>query len=243
MLPKIDVPIHEIKLPLLKKTVKYRPFLVKEEKILLMAMEAGDEKTITEAIKQIINNCCLDDIDVDSLPLVDMEYLFLNLRARSIGEIVELQYKCNNTVKDETGQDTTCNNIVPLEVNLLDVKPTIDKTHTNKIELTPNMGMMMKYPNFKMIETVEGENEVERLMNLILDSIELIYDKDTIYYSKDVDRKELLEFVESLTKEQFDKVQLFFTTLPKIKKDLDFKCKKCGHSEKITIEGIQNFFV
>ena len=243
MLPKIDVPVYELKLPILKKSIKYRPFLVKEEKILLMAMEAGDEKTVIDAVKQIINNCCLDDIDVNSLALVDMEYLFLNLRARSIGEVVELQYKCNNTVQDENGQDKICANVVPIEVNLLDIKPQIEKDHTNKIEFSPNMGMMMKYPNMKMIEVVEGESEVEKMMNLILDSVDLIYDKDTIYYSKDIDRNELLEFIESLTKEQFEKVQKFFTTLPKIKKDLDFKCKKCGHNEKVTIERNQNFFV
>lgn len=243
MLPKIDVPVYEIEMPLLKKKFRYRPFLVKEEKILLMAMESNEEKATVDAIKQIVNNCCLDEIDIETLPLVDLEYFFLNLRARSIGETVELQYKCNNTVKDENGEEKTCNNIVPLEVNLFDIRPEIADNHTNKIELSNELGIVMRYPNFKMIENVTGENEVDRLMNLILDTIELVYDKDNVYYSKDVERKELLDFVESLTKSQFEKIQEFFVTLPKIKKDLDFHCKKCNHKERITVEGIQSFFV
>ena len=241
-LPKLDVPIYELNLPLLKKKVKYRPFLVKEEKLLLMAMESEDEKEVVNTIKQIINNCCLDDIDVDNLPILDLEYFFLNLRAKSISEVSELQYKCNNKIKDDSGEEKTCNNVVKLDFNLLDVKPQIEKNHTNKIELGPKMGVVMKYPNFKMVESIETGSEVETLLKIIVECVDYIYDEDNIYYKKDVTEKELQEFVESMSREQFSKIQTFFDTMPRLKKEVEFKCTKCGYNEKIMVEGLQNFF-
>lgn len=241
-LPKLDVPIHELYLPLSKQKVQFRPFLVKEEKILLMAMESKDENSALLPIKQIINNCCLSDIDVDGLPVTDLEFFFLNLRARSIGEVVELQYKCNNTVPDENGEEKKCNNVVRFDVNILDIKPEIDPEHTNKIELTDKLGIVMRYPTLKMMENAKG-SEVERLMDVIIDSVDYIYDDESIYYKKDVPKKELLDFIDGMTKEQFAKLQKFFETMPKIKKDVDFTCNKCGYHEKITVEGIQNFFI
>lgn len=241
-LPKLDVPIHELYLPLSKQKVQFRPFLVKEEKILLMAMESKDENSALLPIKQIINNCCLSDIDVDGLPVTDLEFFFLNLRARSIGEVVELQYKCNNTVPAENGEEKKCNNVVRFDVNILDIKPEIDPEHTNKIELTDKLGIVMRYPTLKMMENAKG-SEVERLMDVIIDSVDYIYDDESIYYKKDVPKKELLDFIDGMTKEQFAKLQKFFETMPKIKKDVDFTCNKCGYHEKITVEGIQNFFI
>lgn len=241
-LPKLDVPIYELNLPLLKKKVKYRPFLVKEEKLLLMAMESEDEKEVVSTIKQIINNCCLDELDVDMLPILDLEFFFLNLRAKSISEVSELQYKCNNKIKDDAGEEKSCNNVVKIDFNILDVKPVIDKEHTNKIELTPKMGIVMKYPNFKTVESVEQTTEIETLMKIIIECIDFIYDEDNIYYKKDVDFKELQEFVENMSREQFAKIQKFFDTMPKLKKEVEFKCTKCGYKEKIEVEGIQNFF-
>lgn len=247
MLPKIDVPIYELDLPLSKKKVKFRPFLVKEEKILMMAMESDTDDSSLLAIKQIITNCCLsDNVDIETLPITDLEYFFLNLRARSVGEIVDLQYKCNNKVKDEeSGEEKDCNNVVKLEVNVLDIKPEISESHTTKIALSPNMGIVMKYPSFKVVEEnekIQG-GEVEKLMNVLINCIESVYTEDSIFYSKDISKEELSNFIESLTREQFVKVQEFFDTMPKIKKELDFTCKKCGYHENITVEGLQSFFV
>ncbi len=246
MLPKIDVPIFELDLPLTKKKVKFRPFLVKEEKILLMAMESDKEDSSILAIKQIITNCCLsEDIDIEALPITDLEFFFLNLRARSVSEVVDLQYKCNNKVKDDKDEEVECGNNVKLSLNILDIKPEIAEGHSTKIELTPTMGIIMKYPSFKTIEAtekIEGGG-VEKLMATIMNCIESVYTEETIFYAKDVSSQELSEFVESLTREQFAKVQLFFETMPKIKKKIDFDCKKCGYHENITVEGIQSFFV
>jgi hypothetical protein len=241
-LPKLDVPIFTIDLPLSKTKLRYRPFLVKEEKLLLIAMESDDEKTIMDTIKQIINNCCLDDVDTETLPITDLEYFFLHLRARSIGEIVDLQYKCNNKVKDDAGEEVECGNNVKLKVNVLEIEPTFNDKHTNKIELTDKLGIVMKYPNFATIDKVKSNNDVEQILGIIMNCVDYIYDEDSIYYRKDISDEELTEFIENLTQKQFAKVQEFFETVPAIKKEMDFKCNKCGYQEKILIEGIQNFF-
>lgn len=237
-LPKISVPLYELKLPLTKQEITFRPFLVKEEKILLMAVEADDEKSILLAIKQIVNNCVINDIDIDSLPMTDLEFIFLNLRARSINEIVELSYTCNNNIDDKK-----CGNLVKFDVNLLEIYPTIPENHTSKIDFGANIGIVMKYPNFKIYEKMDKtKSEIESMIGLLIECVDYIYDADTIYYSKDTTKEELQDFLESLTQEQFKKVQDFFNTMPKIKTTVKFDCTKCGYKENIEVEGIQNFF-
>jgi DNA-directed RNA polymerase subunit M/transcription elongation factor TFIIS len=243
MLPKIDVPIYDVQLPLTKKKIRYRPFLVKEEKLLMMAMEANDVKGITTTIKQIANNCILDDVDVDDLPVLDIEFLFLQLRARSVNEIVDLSYKCNNKIVDTEGKENTCNHIVKINFNLFDIKPIYDQTHTNKIELSSELGLVMRYPTFESIEMIEDESDVNKVFSILDNCIDYIYDRDNVYYAKDTTKEELREFIESMTRDQFEKVKNFFDTMPKLKKRVDFKCGKCGYSENIEVEGLQNFFV
>ena len=243
MLPKIDVPLYEITLPLLQKKVKIRPFLVKEEKILLMAMESEDEESVLLAIKQIINNCLIEDFDVDSLPILDLEYLFLQLRARSVGEIIDLQYKCNNDVKDAEGNDKKCNSVIKMNFNALEIEPEVNENHRKKIQLTPKLGVVMKYPDFKLIDNLKKVTESESLIKIVVGCIEYIYDDESIYYAKDSTEEELTDFIDSLTRDQFNDIQNFFDTIPKIKKVLDFKCSKCSYEDKIILEGIQSFFV
>lgn len=245
MLPKVDVPIYELELPLSKKRVKFRPFLVKEEKILLMAVESDDEKAALLAIKQIISNCCLEqDFDINKLPVVDLEYFFLNLRARSVGEVVNLQYKCNNNVKNEENKEVKCNHVVPIDINLLNIKPEMNADHSDKIQLSEKLGIVMKYPTFDNIEKADSnKGQIETIMELITECIDCVYDEDSVYYTKDVPKKEVEDFVENLSQDHFKKIQKFFDTLPKIKQNVNFKCNKCGYEENIDIEGIQNFFV
>jgi hypothetical protein len=244
MLPKIDVPLYEITLPLMKKKVKFRPFLVKEEKILLMAAESKDETGVILAIKQILTNCLVTKIDVDDLPILDFEYLFLHLRARSVGETVDLQYQCNNEI-DEGGEKRKCNSLVKLSFNALEVEPELNGKETNKLELTPKLGIVLKYPTFGSIEkmtSIEQINPTNVVVETILGSIDYIYDDESIYYAKDTPKEELIEFIDSLTREQFGKIQQFFENIPKLTKKLDFKCGKCGYSDNIEVEGIQSFF-
>lgn len=243
MLPKLDTPIFTIELPLTKKKLRYRSFLVKEEKILLMAIESQDEKQIMDSIKQVINNCCLDEIDVDALPIIDLEYFFINLRARSVSEVSDLQYKCNNKIVDESGTEKICGNLVDMSINLLDIQPERDPEHSNKIEITNKMGVVMLYPSVKMMEEIKGETEVEQTMSIIVNCIDYIYDEERIYYRKDITDEEIVEFIESMNKQQFEKIQKFFNTIPKMKKTVHFECNKCGYKEDIVIEGMQNFFV
>jgi hypothetical protein len=241
MLPKIDVPIYEITLPLLQKKVKIRPFRVKEEKILLMAMESEDDAAVLLAIKQIVNNCCVEDMDVDSLPVLDLEYMFLQLRARSIGEIIDLQYRCNNDVDNE-GETKKCNNIIKLSFNALEVEPQTEEGHKKEIQLTPKLGVVMKYPDFKLVNKISNLSETEMIAKMVAGCIDYIFDSDSIYYAKDASEAELIDFIDSLTREQFEKIQEFFDTVPKMKKNLTFKCSKCGYEEELVLEGIQSFF-
>lgn len=243
MLPKLDVPTYELKLISTNKTVKFRPFLVKEQKLLLMAAEATELKDVVSTVKQVVKNCVLDDIDVDSLPIFDLEYLFLNLRARSVGEVVDLKYKCNNKVKNEEGKEIECGNLESFKVNLLEVKPNKNDSHNNKIMLSEKLGIMMKYPNFEMIEQLQGKNEGDLILEMVIDCIDYIFDEDNVYRSKDTPKEELIDFVESLQQKDLDKIQKFFETAPKLKTNLNFKCKKCGYKEDISVEGLQSFFV
>jgi hypothetical protein len=244
MLPKIDVPLYELKLPLSKKKIKFRPFLVKEEKILLMAMESDNQDSILLAIKQILNNCIVSKINIDDLPIVDFEFLFMHLRARSVSELVELQYRCNNDVEVE-GEKKKCDNLVKLSFNALEVEPDL-KDVKERIELTPKLGIAMKYPTYKGVEELTKNNEkisaADVVARTIINSIDYIYDEESVYYAKDVPENELVEFIDSLTREQFLKVQAFFETLPKLKKEINFKCPKCQYEESLVLEGIQSFF-
>jgi hypothetical protein len=243
MLPKLDVPIYELKLISNGKIVKFRPFLVKEQKIFLMASQSEDAKEVIDAIKQVLSNCVVDDTDVTSLPVFDLEFLFLNLRAKSVGENVELNYVCNNLVKNEKDgeEEEACGGKIKLNVNLMEVDTIKNPEHTNKIMLTDKLGLMMKYPSFDIIKKLNIQNESE-LLKVIISCIDYIFDENEIYYAKDTTEEELTDFIESMQQSDVQKIQKFFETMPKISKNVEFKCKKCGYEEKITIEGIQNFF-
>ena len=243
MLPKLDVPIYEIKLISTGKTIRFRPFLVKEQKLFLMASESTDAKETINTIRQVLKNCILDEVDVASLPTFDLEFLFMNLRARSVEEVVDLKYKCNNIVKDEEGKDSTCTGSVEFKLNLLEIEPNKNPNHTNKIQLTDNLGIALKYPSFDMIQKYENKSENEVMSGVLVDCIDYIYDKDQIYYAKDSSKEELNDFVDNLQQKDLEKIKVFFDTMPEIKKDVHFKCPKCGYEEDIAIKGLQNFFV
>lgn len=243
MLPKLDVPIHEVKLLSTGKVIRFRPFLVKEQKLFLMASESEEPKETVNVIRQVLRNCIIDDINVDDLPTFDLEWLFMHLRARSVEEVVDLKYKCNNVVKDEKGEDARCTGTVNFKLNLLEVEPIKHPNHTNKIQLTENLGICLKYPSFEMIQKYEDMNEAEIMSKVLVDCIDYLYDKEQVYYAKDNTREELEEFVDNLQQKDLEKLRDFFDTMPEIKKDVHFKCPKCGYEEEISIKGLQNFFV
>jgi hypothetical protein len=238
MLPKIDVPSYEIELPLSKKKIKYRPFLVKEQKNLLMAMESKETSTIHQTIKDILYNCTLtEDIDLDKLPIIDIEYYFINLRAKSVGEVVESKYRCNNVVEDKE-----CGNIMDAEINLLDIK--VNKPEVNsEIQLTDKLTIKMKYPEFGVVkDSLKFDNLNDITFNMIAQSIEYIYDGEQFYYAHESTPKEMLEFVEGMNQSQFLKVEEFFNNLPQMKETIKMRCSKCGFDHTIEVEGLENFF-
>lgn len=238
-LPKIDTPIFYLKLPLSQKEIKFRPFLVKEQKNLLMALEADDKQTIERNIRQILHNCTLtEDIDIDKLPVVDVEFYFINLRAKSVGEIVENNYICNNEVEGKK-----CGNKMKVVIDLNTIQIDNFSPDDSLIKLTDNITMKLKYPEFSIVERLSNtDNTIEAAFRVIVESIEYIFDGDQYYYANETDPRELMEFVESLNQEQFGKLESFFDKIPKIKKDLDIKCSKCGYDHSITVEGLENFF-
>lgn len=238
-LPKIDVPIYNLILPSTEEEISYRPFLVREEKILLMAMEGNDEKEIVTAIKQIINNCVLTKgIKVDKLPLFDLEYILLNLRAKSMGDEIVMNYK------REGCPEKDCQPI-EIKINANEIKIVKDPDHTNNIKITDSVGVIMKYPDINMMNKINnlmGEMNTEDIFEIVTRCIDKIYDDEDIQSSSDYTYKELKEFVMNLTQENFKKVESFFNTLPKLKKDVSFDCKRCGYNEKVEVEGLSNFF-
>lgn len=238
-LPKLDVPTYEIELPISKKKIKYRPFLVKEQKNLLMALESNESSTIQQNVRDILNNCTLTEgINIDKLPIIDVEYYFINLRSKSVGEIVETRYRCNNEVEEKV-----CGNIMEASVNLQNIQPYREEEVSPEIQLTDKVMIKMKYPEFGIIkDSLNMEDITEVTFNLISESIEHIFDGDQFYYAHEAEPGEMLEFVEGLNQAQFEKVEHFFNNLPKLKETVEMTCSKCGFYHKIDVEGLENFF-
>jgi hypothetical protein len=239
-LPKLDVPTYELELPISKKKIKYRPFLVKEQRNLFMALESSDSNSMQESIKDILYNCTLTEgIDFDKLPIVDIEYYFINLRAKSVGEVVDSKYRCNNEVEGKE-----CGNIMENQINLTDIKPIRDKEVSPDIQLTDKVSIRMKYPEFGMVkDSLKIEDIAEITFNMIANSIESIYDGEQFHYPAEAAEGEMIEFVETMNQQQFEKVEEFFNNLPKLKTNVKMTCSKCGFNHDIPVEGLESFFV
>lgn len=249
-LPKIDLPIFELKLVSQPNPIRFRPFLVKEEKLLLMALQSSNESEILNTIKQVINNCLVDELDIDKLPIFDLEYLFLNVRARSIGEKLETYYVCRNVVgkqQNEEGveEEVQCMHMMPIEVNLLEIKPAINDLPT-KIYITKTIGIQLKYPNlktFKVIDNILLEEGSKELFDMIFGCTEYVFDGEQIYYSNETPKEEFYTFLDSLTQEQFDKITDFFEMIPTISLEVDHECNKCNFKHTLRMEGLNDFFI
>lgn len=237
-LPKIDTPVYDLTLPLSQKHIKFRPFLVKEQKNLMMAMEANDGETIQRNVKQVLINCTLNDIDVESLPVVDIEYYFINLRARSVGEVVENRYVCTNEVDGKQ-----CGGKMEATFNLLEIGVEKDPNIKDEISLTDTISIKLKYPEFSIVDKLaDKDSAVDLVFEIITDSIEYIYDGEQFYYANETPKEELMQFIESLSQEQFSKLENFFNNLPKLSKTVEMKCPKCGMDHSIRMEGLESFF-
>jgi hypothetical protein len=243
-LPKIEVPTYELELPISKKTIKYRPFLVKEQKVLLMAMESGDTKTVQNAVIDVLNVCVLTpNFDIFRTPIIDVEFLFLNLRAKSVGEVVENKYRCNNEVDDGEGGKKECGNTIETKINLTEIVPVKEKEIDPEIKLNEKIVVKMKYPEFNIMrDSIDSNNITEVTFKLIASCIEYIYDGEQFYYANETPIEELVEFIENLSQEHFELLEEFFNNMPKMTKKVEMTCKKCGFLHSFEVEGMESFF-
>jgi hypothetical protein len=242
MIPKVDLPIYELTLPSNGKKIRIRPFIVKEEKLLLMAVESNDEKTIIDTTKQILNNCVIDgqDFNIDKLPFFDIDYLFISLRAKSIGESVDINYTCNNI----TGSGNRCGNTFPAKIDVSNCSVIKDDTISKDIQLSSKMLVKMKYPNYTTMKLIlENDNIINKKINIIAGSIEMIQDGDNVYTSKDFTKQELVEFIENLTQEQYRRLEYFVDNFPSFVITSQATCDACGYTHKLEYKDFASFFV
>ena len=236
-LPKIDAPVYELDLPLSKKHIRFRPFLVKEQRNLMMALESDDKGNIEKNIRQVLHNCTLTEgIEIDDLPILDVEYYFLQLRARSVGEVVENKYKCENLIDEKP-----CGNLMESNLNLLDIKVNMPENQSDVIQLNNKLSIKLKYPEFSIL-SANISSATDLAFSMIVNSIEYIFDGEQYYYAKESSIEELTEFVESLNQQQFSKIEDFFSNLPTLNKTIQMDCKKCGFHHTIEVEGLESFF-
>jgi hypothetical protein len=234
-LPKLTTPTYELEIPSTDAKVKYRPFLVKEEKILMMAMESKASADITQAVKDIVSECTFNKVKIDDMPMFDVEYIFLNIRSKSVGEISKLKLLCPDDKKT----------YADIEVNLNEVKVQVGDDHTNKIDLGNGMGMIMKYPTIDSfaesgIKDITPSNMLEVISTCILQIFE--DEGKKVYDTKDQTQKEVTEWIEGLNTKQFQDVQKFFETMPKLKHEITIKNPKTKVESKIMLNGLNDFF-
>ena len=234
-LPKLTTPTYELEIPSTDEKIKYRPFLVKEEKILMMALESKSSGDITQAVKDIVSECTFNKVNIDLMPMFDVEYIFLNIRSKSVGEVSKLKILCPDDKK--TYAD------VELDLNKVNVQ--VGEDHTNKIELGNGMGMIMKYPSIDSfkdsgIRDINASNMLEVISTCILQIFE--EEGKKVYDPKDQTKKELTDFIEQLNTKQFKDVQKFFDTMPKLKHEITVKNPKTKIESKITLSGLFDFF-
>jgi hypothetical protein len=236
-LPKIATPTYELELPSTGQTIKYRPFLVKEEKLLVIALESEDTKQITTAIKTVIKNCVeTKGIKVESLPTFDIEYLFLNIRAKSVGEEIELNVICPDD--EETN--------VTVKIDVDDIKVKTNPDHTNKIKLDDSLMMEMKYPSLdqfiKNNFDMSSNNAMEQSFELVASCVDKIYNEEEVWSAADVTKKELMDFLDQMNSSQFKEIEKFFETMPKLSHTINVTNPNTKVESEVILEGLSSFF-
>jgi len=239
-LPKVSTPVFELDLISSNKKVKFRPFLVKEEKSLLVALESGDDKTIYNTLKSVLKSCILTrGIKVDELPSFDLEYLFLNIRGKSVGETVELLVTCKDDGETQ----------VPLTIEMSDIKLNVPDEHNDTIDLGNNLFLKLKYPSLEqfvqnnfIVSELKSTDLVEKTFDSVADCIDQVYNEDEAWSASECTKKESLDFVGQLSSNQFQKIEEFFTTMPKLSYKTTVKNPKTKKDNDVVIEGLSNFF-
>lgn len=231
----INTAKYDVHLPISDITVEYRPYLVKEEKILMMALESRDEKQILKATQDIIEACTFNKIKAKDLPTAELELLFLKLRAKSVGESTRVGYKC-----------TACEAENEIIVDLNEIEIDTSSVVNPKVMITEDVGVMLKYPTTAEVNKIiasKDKSEITATFAMIGSCIDAIFDAENVYEAKNLERKDIDQFVESLSSAQFEKIKQFFEGMPKLRKDVSFDCTACGKHNHVMLEGLQNFFV
>lgn len=239
-LPVVNAPKHTTVLPFSKKKIEYRAFLVKEEKLMLIANESKEQKDVIEAIAQVVESCTFGKVDVNTLSKVDFEWLLVKMRQLSKGNEVSFGYKCKNEVDGKE-----CGHVTEVGGNLEKIEYR-DENESNAILLDGDIGVKMRMLSIadaeKYSAITEGEVGVDDVFNLVAECIESVFDAEQVWEAKDTPRQELIDFIENLSPEQFSKIQEWFLKMPRLVLEIGFKCEKCGHTEKVELEGIDSFF-
>jgi hypothetical protein len=232
-LPKIVTPEFETVIPSSREGIKFRPFLVKEEKILYIALESGEVNDIKNALLSVIESCILTPgVNVNELATYDIEYLLLRIRAKSVGENIKVNLK---------HQKSECQHETPYQLNLEEIKVNFNEEHKDIIRLNGNIGIKMKIPSLNKFLSLQNNEGIDGIFNLILNSVEYIFDGDDIY--QDFKEEEFKEFIDSLTQDQFSNIKNFFDTMPKLYHDVSWECAVCKETETVRLEGLQSFFM
>lgn len=231
-LPKIETPIYELKLASTGEKIYYRPFLVREKKILMVAAESKDPDTSYLAVKQIVNNCTFEKLDVESLALFDLQHLFLKIRSKSIGEVAEFKFACPK-----------CNQSIASSINFDSIDIQNNPEHDKKIMITDKIGIVMKHPAMRLEKLIKSNIKKEEVdLEIILSCIDYVFQDEEIFYAKDANKKELANLIESLTESQFNRIKKFFETMPKLEHTINYSCKNCNHEGNYLIQDLYGFF-
>jgi hypothetical protein len=238
-LPKIDVPTYDVIVPSTGKEIQIRPFLVKEEKLLLMAVESKDNENIIKTTKHVINNCIVSGkLDLEKIPFFDVDYLFIALRAKSVGEKIEVSYKCNNLVEGQI-----CNGVFNVDVDIAKCKIQEKEGIKDLIKLSGTLSVKMKYPSYSIMKLISGnENVIEKKIRVMINSVDKIINGDKVYTTKDFTKEELRGFIEGLTNEQYKKLEEFIDNFPEFYIEAKGVCGKCGSNHDVRYTDFTRFF-
>jgi hypothetical protein len=231
-LPKLSNITYELTLPSTGNKLKFRPFLVKEQKALMIAQESEDDKQIENAFAQIIDNCTFGELNAYTMPMFDVEYVFLQMRGKSVGEKVKLNLLCPDDEKTR----------VDVEIDLKDVDVQMSNDHTNIVKLTDNIHIVMKYPTLSDMSGFDDKGQIQSIFEMIKRCVDEIHDGETVYNKVDISEKDLDEFIDSMTTENFENLSAFFETMPKLQHVIEVKNPKTKKKNEILIEGLQSFF-
>lgn len=238
MLPVIDLPTYELKIPSNGLMIKVRPFKVKEEKLLLIASESNDENDIINTTKQVIKNCIVsEDVDIEKLPFFDIDYIFIALRAKSVGESIDVNFTCNNIINGQV-----CENIFPAKIDIANCR-VINSINNMNIEIGRGITFRMKWPTYTALKSiVESSRDIDKELHIIAASIDSIVDKEKVYTTKDITKDELVAYIENLTQEQYVKLTDFIGNFPSFVVTSNATCDKCGYDHKLEYRNFESFF-